>query len=57
MKIQTRAHVVECLSHIAATLGVYIHGLAGDVVSKKLSEYSVMASDIIDALPEALKSI
>ena len=38
--------------YIAATLGVYIHGLAGDIASEKLSEYSVMANDIIDALPE-----
>ena len=41
--------------YTAATLGVYIHGLAGDRASEKLSEYSVMASDIIDALPEILK--
>lgn len=47
----------DCEPYIAATLGVYIHGLAGDIASAKLSEYSVMASDIIDALPEALKSI
>ena len=46
-----------CEPYIAATLGVYIHGLAGDIASEKLSEYSVMASDIIDALPEALKTI
>lgn len=36
----------------AATLGVYVHGLAGDIASKELSEYSVMASDIIDVLPQ-----
>ena len=41
--------------YTAATLGVYIHGLAGDKASEKLSQYSVMASDIIDALPEILK--
>ena len=40
----------------AAALGVYIHGLAGDIASKKLSEYSVMASDIIDALPQVFLS-
>ena len=40
----------------AATLGVYLHGLAGDIASKKLSEYSVMASDIIDALPQVFLS-
>lgn len=38
--------------YTAATLGVYLHGLAGDIASEMLSEYSVMASDIIDALPE-----
>ncbi len=38
--------------YTAATLGVYIHGIAGNIASQKLSEYSVMASDIIDALPE-----
>ena len=41
----------------AATLGVYIHGLAGEKASEKLSEYSVMASDIIDAIPDVLNSI
>ncbi len=44
-----------CKPYIAATLGTYIHGLAGDKASEKLSQYSVMASDIIDALPEILK--
>ena len=43
--------------YIAATLGVYIHGLAGDIASEKLSEYSVMANDIVDALPEVFRSI
>ncbi len=46
-----------CKPYIAATLGVYIHGLAGDIASEKLSEYSVMASDIIDALPEVFNSL
>lgn len=43
--------------YIAATLGVYIHGLAGYIASEKLSEYSVMANDIIDALPDVFKSV
>jgi NAD(P)H-hydrate epimerase len=38
-----------------AALGVYIHGLAGDVAKDRLGEYSLIASDIIDALPEILK--
>ena len=39
----------------AAALGVYIHGLAGDAASLRLSEYSVMASDIIDSIPYVMQ--
>ena len=46
-----------CEPYIAATLGVYIHGLAGDVASQICSQYSLMASDIIDALPEVFNSL
>ncbi len=42
------------LSNFDATvLGVYIHGLAGDIAAKKLGQVSMIATDIIDALPEA----
>lgn len=41
----------------AAALGVYIHGLAGDIAASALGEYSLMASDIIDALPRVMKEI
>jgi NAD(P)H-hydrate epimerase len=37
----------------AAILGVYLHGLAGDVVKENLTDYAIIASDIIDALPKA----
>ena len=40
-----------------ASLGVYLHGLCGDIAAKRLSEYSLIASDIIDALPIVLNSI
>lgn len=36
-------------------LGAYIHGLSGDIAARELSEYSLMASDIIEALPRAMK--
>ncbi len=39
----------------AATLGVYIHGLAGDAAAETLGEYSVMASDIVDHISEIIK--
>ena len=37
----------------AAILGVYIHGLAGDIAAEKLSQISLIATDIIDSLPKA----
>ncbi|WP_185256022.1 NAD(P)H-hydrate epimerase [Anaerocolumna chitinilytica] len=39
---------------LAAALGVYLHGLAGDYACRELGEYSLMASDIIKYLPEAM---
>lgn len=42
-------------SYEAAKLGVYIHGLAGDLAVKDKTELSLIASDIIDYLPEAIK--
>lgn len=40
---------------LAATLGVYIHALAGDCAADELGERSVMASDIIEKLYKVLK--
>lgn len=40
----------------ATVLGVYIHGLAGDIAAKKLGQVSLIATDIIDALPEAFQT-
>jgi NAD(P)H-hydrate repair Nnr-like enzyme with NAD(P)H-hydrate dehydratase domain len=39
----------------ATVLGVYIHGLAGDIAADRLGQISLTATDIIDALPEAFK--
>lgn len=39
----------------ATTLGVYIHGLAGDAAADELGEYSVMASDIIEHISTVIK--
>lgn len=38
-----------------AALGVYLHGLCGDIAAEKLTSYSVMAQDLIDNIPEAIK--
>jgi len=37
----------------AAVVGVYIHGLAGDIAAKKTGQVSLIATDIIQALPDA----
>ena len=37
----------------AAVLGVYIHGLAGDIAAEKSGQISLMTTDIIDSLPDA----
>lgn len=37
----------------AAILGVYIHGLAGDIAAEKLGQISLIATDIIETLGEA----
>ena len=42
---------------LAAILGVYIHGLAGDIVSCKIGKEALIASDIIENLGEAIKKI
>lgn len=39
----------------ACVLGVYLHGFAGDIAKEKLTEYSVMAEDLISFIPEAIK--
>ena len=38
----------------AAVLGVYIHGLAGDIAAEKIGQVSLMTTDIIDSLPGAI---
>ncbi len=40
----------------AAALGVYLHGVAGDIAADSLGELSMTATDIIDSLPDAFKS-
>ena len=39
----------------ASALGVYLHGLCGDLAKEKLTEYCVMAEDLISFIPEAVK--
>lgn len=41
----------------ACILGVYLHGLAGDLAAKKISEEALIAGDIIHYLGKAFKEI
>lgn len=37
----------------SAQLGVYLHGLAGDLAVKEFSEYALLSSDLIEFIPKA----
>jgi ADP-dependent NAD(P)H-hydrate dehydratase / NAD(P)H-hydrate epimerase len=39
------------------SLGVYLHGLAGDIAASRVGQTPLIASDLIDAIPEAFARI
>ena len=39
----------------AAVAAVYLHGLAGDVAAETMGEHSLVATDLLTALPEAFR--
>ena len=41
----------------ASVLGVYMHGHTGDIMAQKKGTHSLIASDIINAIPSVFKSI
>jgi ADP-dependent NAD(P)H-hydrate dehydratase / NAD(P)H-hydrate epimerase len=40
---------------LAAVAAVYMHGLAGDVAAETMGEHSLVATDLLGALPEAFR--
>ena len=44
-------------SETAAVLGVYIHGLAGDIAAEALGMPGLIASDVLKAVPKAISSL
>lgn len=41
----------------ASELGVYVHGVAGDIAAKEKTQAGMIASDIIEYLPHAIKML
>ena len=41
----------------AAALGVYLHGAAGELVRGELGDMGMVASDLLPALPKAIKAL
>jgi NAD(P)H-hydrate epimerase len=41
----------------AATAGVYVHGLAGDGAARRHGQAGMLAGDILDELPEAIRAL
>ena len=45
------------LAENAVRLGVYLHGLSGDLAAEDLSCEGLIASDLVDYLPKAFKAL
>ncbi len=46
-----------CDPFSAAEAAVYLHGLAGDIAARHVGQASLIASDLLEALPEAFKKV
>ena len=47
----------KCDLYYAAKLGVYLHGLCGDLAKNDLTEYGVLAHDLIRYIPSSIKTL
>ncbi len=42
---------------LAAVVGVYLHGLAGDIACQQFGPEAMIASDLLEKLPEAFRAV
>jgi NAD(P)H-hydrate epimerase len=47
----------EPYPEVAASVAVYIHGMAGDLAAMEMGEYSAIPSDTIRYLPQAFMKL
>lgn len=44
-------------AHEVAAAGVYLHGLAGDIAAEKYGQVSMIAGDLLEAIPRAFQNL
>jgi len=42
---------------LAASAGAYLHGLAGDLAAERLGQEAMLAGDLLDRVPEAIRQV
>ena len=42
---------------LAAQAGTYVHGLAGDLAAERLGQEAMLAGDLLDLVPEAIRQV
>ncbi len=44
-------------TEIASTLGVYLHGFAGDIAAEKIGTHGLIAGDVLRSIPQAIAKL
>lgn len=47
----------KCDLFTSASVGVYIHGLAADIAIEETTEYGLLASELVNYIPKAIKKV